>query len=98
MITRIVRLTLKDESSQNDFRALYASRNPMNRGVSGCLEVKIMKDINENNVYYTVSKWTTNEALENYRSSAYFKETWPMVKSTLASKTKVFTMEEVVEL
>ena len=97
MITRIVRLTLKDELSLDEFKKLYTKRNPKSRGVSGCLEVRIMKDIKENNIYYTVSKWSNNQALEDYRSSEYFKQTWPMVKSTLAARTKVFTMEDIVD-
>lgn len=95
MITRIVQLKFNHDFSWNAFRKLYEERNPATRGVPGCVEVKIMKDVNAPNIYYTVSKWSSNEALENYRSSEYFAETWPMVKSTLAEKANAFTIEDL---
>lgn len=97
MIKRIVRLTLKDNTSKAAFEEIYNRRNPHKNGVQGCHDVKVMKDVNEENIYYTVSTWESNDDLEAYRHSDYFKETWPMVKAHLATRAKAFSLMEIDE-
>jgi len=98
MIKRIVRLTVRDEASMEAFRNIYAERNPFKNGVQGCMSVKIMKDVTEENIYYIVSHWDRPEDLEAYRQSDYFKETWPMVKAQLATRAEAFSMTEIEEV
>jgi len=97
MIKRIVRLTLKDTASKTAFEDIYDTRNPHKNGVKGCLDVKVMKDVNEENIYYTVSTWESNDDLEAYRHSPYFKETWPMVKANLAKRAEAYSMTDLDE-
>ena len=94
MIKRVVRLTVKDAAAKEAFQEIYRSRNPYKNGVKGCQDVKVMKDVNEDNVYYTVSLWDRNEDLEAYRQSDYFAETWPMVKAQLSKRAEAFSMTE----
>jgi len=94
MIKRIVRLTMKDAAAKVSFQEIYRSRNPLKNGVKGCREVKVMKDVNDDNVYYTVSTWEHNDDLEAYRASEYFAETWPMVKAQLSKRAEAFSMTE----
>lgn len=98
MIQRIVKLTLSKQTDLEAFRVIYDARNPMKNKVKGCRSVKIMKEINDENVYYTVSMWDSDADLEAYRSSAYFKETWPMVKAHLAVRAEAFTLKDITEL
>ena len=95
MIKRVVRLTLKDDASINAFQEIYRSRNPFTKGVKGCREVKVLKDVDHDDVYYTFSIWDSNEDLEAYRQSNYFAETWPMVKAQLAKRAEAFSMTEI---
>jgi len=97
MIKRIVRLTMKDTVSMQAFEDIYERRNPHKKSVKGCLDVKVMRDVNEENVYYTVSTWESNGDLEAYRQSPYFKETWPMVKANLAKRAEAYSMMEIEE-
>ena len=90
---RIVRMTLKNEDALQAFQNIYAKRNPYKNGVAGCLSVEILRDINESNICYTLSEWETNEALEEYRNSAYFKQTWPMVKALLSKRAEAYSLE-----
>lgn len=94
MIKRIVRLTVKDTAASEAFQEIYRSRNPFKNGVKGCRDVKVMKDVNDENVYYTVSIWDHNDDLEAYRESEYFAETWPMVKAQLSKRAEAFSMTE----
>ena len=94
MIKRIVRLTVKDAASKEAFQEIYRSRNPFKNGVIGCLEVKVMQDVNDDDVFYTVSLWGSNDDLEAYRKSDYFAETWPLVKAQLSKPAEAFSMTE----
>ena len=85
-------MTLKEGSALRDFEAIYAERNPFKNGVAGCLSVQLMKDINDPNICYTLSEWESNDALESYRASAYFKQTWPMVKSLLSKRAEAYSL------
>ena len=95
MITRIVRLTVKDDASKEAFRNIYQRRNPFKNGVKGCKAVNIMRDVMHKNIYYTVSQWDSVDDLEAYRKSDYFKETWPMVKAQLSQRAEAFSMTEI---
>ena len=94
MIKRIVRLTVKDAAAKEAFQEIYRSRNPYKNGVPGCREVKVMQDVNDDDVYYTVSIWDSNDDLEAYRNSDYFAKTWPMVKAQLSKRAEAFSMAE----
>lgn len=95
MIKRIVKLTLKDSDAIQVFEKIYKERNPSKNKIQGCRSVEVMKDVNEDLVYYTVSQWDANEDLEAYRASAYFSETWPMVKAQLSQRAEAFSMTEI---
>lgn len=88
-------MTVKDEASKAAFAKIYANRNPFTKKVKGCLEVKVMKDADHDDVIYTVSLWEAKEDLEAYRNSNYFAETWPMVKKQLAKRAEAFSLEEL---
>ena len=95
MITRVVRLTLRPDINSEAFEEIYRKRNPYTKGVKGCRSVKVMKDVNDDHVHYTLSAWDRNEDLEAYRQSDYFAETWPMVKALLDQKAQAFSMTEM---
>lgn len=95
MITRVVRLTLRPDVKSEAFEEIYRNRNPFAKGVKGCRSVKVLKDVNDERVLYTLSAWDCNEDLEAYRQSEYFAQTWPMVKALLGQKTQAFSMTEM---
>jgi quinol monooxygenase YgiN len=58
------------------FEKIFEESAPKIRAVEGCLHVHLLNDVNDENRYFTYSKWNSEEALDNYRNSDLFKATW----------------------
>ncbi len=92
MITRIVKLTLKEEFS-SDFQNIFVEKNKAIENRPGCMGVKLVKDIKTKGVFFTISQWENEEALNNYRYSELFQDIWPKVKVMFADKAEAWSTE-----
>ncbi len=92
MITRIVKLTLK-ESFCSEFQNIFVQKNKAIENQPGCLGVKLVKDIKTEGVFFTISQWESEEALNNYRYSELFQDIWPKVKVMFADKAQAWSTE-----
>lgn len=92
MITRIVKLTLKEEHS-SDFEAIFKERNADIKNREGCIDVKLVKDIKTSGVFFTISQWESEEDLNKYRHSDLFQDIWPKVKIMFADKAEAWSTE-----
>ena len=90
-ILRIVRLSF-DENKTNEFIEIFQSTKNKIRSFEGCTHLELMKDLQNPNVFYTYSKWKSGEALESYRNSALFKETWSKTKLLFNDKPSAFSL------
>ncbi|MEJ7779969.1 MAG: antibiotic biosynthesis monooxygenase [Daejeonella sp.] len=91
MITRIVKMTI-ESSETHRFEKLFKGSVEHIRVYEGCIDVQLMKDVNKGNVYFTLSKWSNETALDNYRASAFFKLTWSKVKPLFAEKAEAWSL------
>jgi len=90
-ILRIVRLSFFENKTQN-FIDIFQSTKDQICSFDGCLQLDLMNDFHQSNVYYTISKWNSNESLETYRNSALFKETWAKTKLLFNDKPIAYTL------
>lgn len=60
-----------------------------------CEELSIYVDKNDPNTFFTISLWTSEQALEDYRKSTYFEEIWGKVKPWFNEKAKAWSLEQV---
>ena len=65
---------------------------------SGCISLQLFHDVKSPNFIFTVSRWSSQEALEDYRSSPFFQETWTKVKLYFDGPTKVWSLLEFEEI
>lgn len=93
MITRLVKLTI-DKNKIADFEKIFVSNRDKIAGFPGCKSVKVMKDVNAPNIYFTYSIWESEEAINNYRSSELFGSIWPNAKKTFIDKPEAWSLEE----
>lgn len=93
MITRIVKLTIAQDHIE-DFRAAFRSNHSRIEGFAGCLEVKLVCDVNNPTLHFTISTWKAESDLENYRNSEIFKEIWSTVKPWFSEKTEAWSTTE----
>lgn len=97
MIIRIVRMSFKKEERQNFLAVFDASKNKI-RAFRGCQYLSLHQDHHDENVFYTLSHWNTQEDLDSYRASALFKDTWARTKVLFADKPQAFSLEKMDEL
>ncbi len=90
-ILRIVRLSF-DEDKINEFIEIFESTKTQIRSFEGCTHLELMKDLHHNNVYYTYSKWISDDALEAYRNSSLFKETWSKTKLLFNARASAYSL------
>lgn len=98
MIIRIVKLTFK-EGGAEEFLQLFNERKNEIRHFPGCLHLEVWREDKKPNVLFTYSHWEDVEALNHYRFSEFFKDTWSKTKPLFAEKAQAWSTvrEEVVE-
>ena len=92
MITRIVKMTF-DPSKVEDFLVVFNESSDYIRTFPGCIQMKLLNDINHPNIYYTYSQWESEEDLNNYRNSTRFREIWGKTKANFIEKAEAFSMK-----
>jgi quinol monooxygenase YgiN len=96
-ILRIVRLSFKSENIP-DFMDIFHKSQPLIEAFEGCFSVKLKKDASMPNVFYTVSEWQNEEALENYRHSELFISTWAKTKVLFNDRPQAFSLADPSDL
>ncbi len=94
MIIRLVKMTFRKECMQ-DFKSLFAEVKPVIAAFNGCKQVILLQDINNPAVMMTYSIWENEEALNRYRYSEFFKQTWTRTKSLFAEKAEAISLQEI---
>ncbi len=65
------------------------------RAVEGCRHRELLRHKTRPNVLFTLSIWDDETALEAYRASALFAETWAKTKALFAEKAEAWTVEVI---
>jgi quinol monooxygenase YgiN len=93
MITRIVKLNIADAHIA-DFRATFRNNHARIVGFPGCHEVRLVHDVNDPNIHFTISVWDAESDLNNYRNSEIFASIWSTVKPWFQEKAEAWSTEE----
>ncbi|MEM9821330.1 MAG: antibiotic biosynthesis monooxygenase family protein [Bacteroidota bacterium] len=92
MIKRIVKLTFAIEKVPQ-FLAIFEQSRLNIRRFPGCNYLEVWRDKDQPNVFFTYSFWENEAALDKYRHSALFRETWQQTKKLFADKPMAWTVE-----
>ncbi len=84
-----------DPSKVEDFLKVFNSVKEQIASFEGCEQVKVLQDVNCENVFFTHSHWTTVEDLERYRASDFFKKTWSSTKKLFIEKAQAWSLKIV---
>lgn len=96
MIKRIVQMTF-DPRHTGAFRQLFEERQDQIRNFEGCTFLELWQDIQEPNIFFTHSTWVSENALNHYRNSAFFKDTWMHTKALFATKAQAWSVAIISE-
>lgn len=94
MIKRIVQMTFKTDKV-GDFEAFFAERKNSIRSFKGCESLELWQDIHQKNIFFTHSIWASEEDLNHYRFSEFFKDTWTQTKAMFAEKAQAWSVDIV---
>lgn len=94
MITRVVKMTFKQDDVQK-FKQIFAESAALIQSFEGCNEVRLMQDKSNESVYFTLSKWQSEEHLNSYRSSVLFQTTWTKVKPMFSEKAQAWSLLDI---
>jgi heme-degrading monooxygenase HmoA len=79
----------------DEFIVFFKDSQQKIKSFEGCHHVELMHDVNETNVYCTYSIWESEEYLNKYRFSAFFKIVWSKTKPLFSDKAVAYSLEKV---
>jgi quinol monooxygenase YgiN len=91
MIVRLVKLTIQPEMMV-DFIAIFEKSKATIRAFDGCLHLELLQDQTHPHIFFTLSHWENEAALENYRQSTFFQQTWTSTKLLFAEKAMAWSL------
>ena len=94
MIIRIVKMEFHPENIES-FLTLFNRKKYSIEGFKGCSHLKLLRDKNHPNTFFTYSYWQDEKALESYRRSELFNSVWAKTKVLFSAKPKAWSTEEV---
>jgi len=77
------------------FLAFFDSRKAIIRGFEGCKHLELWQDKNNPAIIFTYSIWVDETALNHYRFSDFFKETWTQTKLHFADQAKAWSVQRL---
>jgi autoinducer 2-degrading protein len=92
MIRRLVKMTFREDEAPV-FQALFEKVKGDIRKFPGCMHLELWQQHDQANVFFTFSLWESKEALDQYRNSALFAETWKQTKALFAAAPEVWSLE-----
>ncbi len=97
MIIRIVRMSFQ-EDMVDAFLNIFSEAKIQIKSFEGCEYLSLNRDVNEPNVFYTISHWQSELHLENYRQSELFRRTWAATKILFNEKPSAHSLQKIVEI
>jgi heme-degrading monooxygenase HmoA len=97
MVIRIVRMHFT-EAGVEEFLLIFNQNKLAIRNFPGCSHLQLLKDLDDENTFTTLSYWDKPGDLENYRKSQLFGSVWGRVKTLFAERTQAFSLEKFIEL
>lgn len=92
MIKRIVKMTFREEAVP-DFLTIFEESKTKIRAFEGCNHLELLRDLTRPNVLFTLSFWENEAALDRYRQSELFKNTWKKTKALFEEKAEAWSVQ-----
>jgi heme-degrading monooxygenase HmoA len=93
MIKRIVKMTFREEGVDAFLNEVFESSKSAIRAFPGCRHMELLRFTDDPRVLFTFSIWDGPEALEAYRQSELFQNTWAKTKALFAEKAEAWSVE-----
>lgn len=95
MLVRTVRMTFRPDRLDEFLGEVFRPSAPQIRAFAGCRHLELWEDARYPNVLTTYSLWDDAEALEAYRQSDLFRQTWARTVGLFAAPPVAHSQYEV---
>ncbi|MEM6398091.1 MAG: 3-dehydroquinate synthase [Bacteroidota bacterium] len=97
MIERLVKLHFEEENVLK-FEEIFESSRATISAWPGCVSLQAWRSISEAGVYFTFSRWIDEDALNNYRRSDFFGQTWAETKALFKAAPEAWSSVQLKEV
>ena len=94
MIVRIVKLQFKKENISS-FERIFEETRETIKGFPGCSLLELYQDVSDPATFFTYSQWESEQDLEAYRQSDFFKGVWTRTRALFDDKAKAWSVQKV---
>ena len=92
MIKRLVKMQFKPEEAGH-FIELFDRQKDLIRAFPGCLYLELLRSRQDPSIFFTFRFWTGEDALNHYRDSELFRQTWAETKKLFSQRPEAWTTE-----
>ena len=94
MIVRIVKLTF-EKGNIASFERIFEETKDTIRNTEGCSLLELYQDVTNPEVFFTYSHWESEQHLDAYRASAFFKNVWGKTKVLFDQKPEAWSVQKI---
>ena len=88
-------MTFRSEAVQTFITEVFEQSKTRIRAFEGCRHMELVRHKTSPNLLFTLSIWDNEAALEKYRASALFADTWAKTKALFSEKAEAWTVEVI---
>ena len=97
MFVRIVKMSF-DENKIEEFLENFHQNKDEIRNFEGCTFLELYRDKKNINIFFSYSYWNSEEELDNYRNSDFFKSVWSKTKVLFNDIPQAWSVDKLVSL
>lgn len=94
MIIRIVKMHFAEENIPI-FLTVFREKQGQIGSFPGCSGVSLLQSVQDPGIVFTYSQWQDEGALEKYRKSPLFRETWATVKPLFIRAAEAWSVKNI---
>lgn len=87
-------MTFKSNDIETFLKIFDKSKNKI-ASFNGCEYLELVRDKDNKNIFFTISKWKGDKYLEQYRNSELFKRTWSKTKILFDDKPVAWSTHSI---
>ena len=91
MIVRIVEMSFREDAIE-EFVAMFNEARPTILSFPGCTSIDLLQDSKRLHVFFTYSHWDSEEELDRYRFSEFFRDIWGKTKVLFDDLPQVWSL------
>ncbi len=88
-------MTFREESVHTFISEVFEQSKEKIRAFEGCQHMELLRHKTRPNLLFTYSLWDDESALDAYRASPLFADTWAKTKALFAEKAEAWSLEVI---